>query len=56
MNTSQALLDILFVLLGPNPYRPIVIERGWTTEEWARLIERSIRREILRTDDATSGS
>ena len=49
----QRAADILFVLLGPDLYRTIVIERGWTTAEWARWIERSILREIFGTDAAT---
>jgi AcrR family transcriptional regulator len=47
--TRKRAADILFVLLGPDLYRTIVIERGWTTEEWARLTERSILREVFST-------
>jgi AcrR family transcriptional regulator len=54
--TPQRAADVLFVLLGPDLYRTIVIERGWTCEEWARLIERSILREIFPTNDATGAS
>jgi AcrR family transcriptional regulator len=52
--TPQRAADVLFVLLGPDLYRTIVIERGWTSEEWARLIEHSILREIFHTNDATA--
>ena len=52
--TPQRAADVLFVLLGPDLYRTLVIERGWTSEEWARLVERSILREIFHTTDATA--
>lgn len=42
--------DILFVLLGPELYRTIVLERGWTRAQWAGWVERSIQREIFDSD------
>ena len=39
--------DVLYVLVGPDLYRTIVLERGWTTAQWAAWIERSILAELF---------
>ena len=39
--------DILFVLLGPDLFRTLVLERGWKQAEWADWVKRSILRDLF---------
>ena len=39
--------DVLYVLIGPDLYRTIVLERGWTKTQWSAWIERSILTELF---------
>jgi AcrR family transcriptional regulator len=39
--------DVLYVLIGPDLYRTLILERGWTKKEWAAWIERSILAELF---------
>jgi AcrR family transcriptional regulator len=39
--------DVLYVLIGPDLYRTIVLERGWTKPQWAAWIERAILAELF---------
>ena len=41
--------DILYVLIGPDVYRTIVLERRWTRRQWADFVERAILSEIFNT-------
>jgi hypothetical protein len=39
--------DVLYVLIGPDLYRTLLLERSWTKKEWAAWIERSILAELF---------
>ena len=39
--------DLLFVLLGPELYRELVIERGWTQRQWAQWTATTITRDLF---------
>ncbi len=39
--------DVLYVLIGPDLYRTIVLERGWNRKQWAAWIERAILAELF---------
>jgi AcrR family transcriptional regulator len=39
--------DLLFVLLGPELYRTLVIERGWSEHEWAQWTATTIIRDLF---------
>jgi AcrR family transcriptional regulator len=41
--------DVLFLLLGPDVYRTLVLERGWSEGQWAAWVERSILEELFET-------
>jgi hypothetical protein len=42
-----AATDLLFVILGPEVYRSLVLERGWTVAEWTARITGTITRELF---------
>ncbi len=39
--------DLLFVLLGPEVYRTLVITRGWSHRQWARWTATAIARDLF---------
>lgn len=39
--------DLLFVILGPEVYRSLVLERGWTVAAWRARITDTITRELF---------
>ena len=39
--------DVLYVLIGPDLYRTLVLERRWTRRQWADFVERSILTEVF---------
>ncbi len=39
--------DLLFVLLGPELYRTLVIERGWSQHQWAQWTATTIIRDLF---------
>ncbi len=39
--------DLLFVLLGPELYRTLVIERGWSLNDWAEWTSATILRDLF---------
>jgi hypothetical protein len=39
--------DLLFVILGPEVYRSLVLERGWTVAAWTARITGTITRELF---------
>jgi AcrR family transcriptional regulator len=46
LSRSQA-TDLLFVLLSPDLYRALVLERGWPASRWRAWLERSILHDIF---------
>lgn len=46
LSRSQA-TDLLFVLLSPDLYRALVLERGWPASRWRAWLERLILRDIF---------
>lgn len=45
--TRRRAADVLILLLGPDAYRTLVLERGWSREQWAAWAERSILTELF---------
>jgi hypothetical protein len=39
--------DLVFVYLGPEPYRTLVLECGWSIADWSRWVERAILRDLF---------
>ena len=50
--TRQRARDLLFVLLGPEIYRSLVIEAGWTHEQWATWTTNALLRDLFGVDPA----
>jgi len=46
LGQSQA-TDLLFVLLSPEVYRALVLERGWPASRWRAWLERSVLFDIF---------
>jgi AcrR family transcriptional regulator len=46
LSRSQA-TDLLFVLLSPDLYRALVLERGWPASRWRGWLEQSILHDIF---------
>jgi AcrR family transcriptional regulator len=46
LSRSQA-TDLLFVLLSPDLYRALVLERGWPASRWRAWVEKSILRDLF---------
>lgn len=42
--------DVLFTLLGPDVYRQLVLDRGWTHARWTAWVEALLVRELLGGD------
>jgi AcrR family transcriptional regulator len=45
--TREHAADVLYVLLGPELYRTLVLERGWTERQFATWVERAILRDLF---------
>lgn len=45
--SKQRANDLLFVLLGPEIYRSLVIEAGWTHEQWATWTTNALLRDLF---------
>ena len=39
--------DLMFVYLGPELYRTLVLECGWSFAEWSRWVKRAILRDLF---------
>lgn len=39
--------DLFFVLLGPDLYRSLVIERGWSKTHWSAWVQASLLRDVF---------
>jgi len=39
--------DLFFVLLGPDLYRSLVIERGWSKTQWSTWVRGSLLRDVF---------
>ncbi len=48
MTRSRA-TDLLFVLLGPEMYRSLVLETGWTRKQWAMCTTDTLTRSFFGT-------
>lgn len=45
--TRQQAADLLFVLLSPELYRGLVLERGWAPSRWRSWLERAILADLF---------
>ena len=45
--TRRHAADVLFLLLGPDVYRTLVLERGWTPAQWAAWARRAVLAELF---------
>jgi AcrR family transcriptional regulator len=45
--TGARAVDALFVVMGPELYRSLVIERGWSIQEWSTWVAATLLRDLF---------